>query len=99
VGRGIAVGLGDKFGSWDDQAIYRANDPEQRVHWGRLLLVKALIAIVFCLGLAIGRATLGEGWFLAILGVGLVVFFAWYIPWRRRRNATLRGSPTEWPSN
>lgn len=94
------VGLGEKFGRWDDRSvIYRADDPEQRVAWGRLgLSVLATSAVVGLMIAVAGGVDLGDLASAVIFG-GSVLFLIGYVIWRRRRNRGLTGSPTKWPTD
>ncbi len=54
------MGLGKRLGEFDDRtAIYRTNDPEQRVHWGRLVVTFLAASVTFSVLMAVGRATIG----------------------------------------
>ena len=91
--------LSDRLGELDDNSvIYRADDPEQKVHWSRLGVAWAIGKVVSVLLLGIAALLFGElaG---AIIGFVLAVtFVVFYVVWRRRRNKRLTGSPTTWPS-
>ena len=89
--------LGDRLGRWDDRSvIYRADDPEHRVAWGRLgrtyLATAALVAVL----IAVGRAVGAEDLTIALIGGGSLLFLIVYVIWRRRRNRVLTGSATKW---
>lgn len=91
--------LGDKLGRLDDKSvIYRANDPEQKVAWGRAALAWIGGSVLVGGLTAVGNAAGDEGLALAASSVGIVVFLIGYVIWRRRRNKRLTGSPTDWPS-
>ncbi len=47
---------------------------------------------------AAGRAMDVEGLVIAVVLIVAVVFLAFYVVWRRRRNERLTGSSTRWPS-
>ncbi|HSH60220.1 MAG TPA: hypothetical protein VK988_11380 [Acidimicrobiales bacterium] len=89
----------DHFGKWDDNSvIYRADDPEQKVHWLRLALTWVVARVVAALLIA-GAGFVVEELAGAIIALALtVVFLVIYVIWRRRRNQRLTGSPTTWPS-
>lgn len=92
------MGLGKRLGEFDDRtAIYRTNDPEQRVHWGSLVVTFLAASVTFSVLMAVGRATIGESAALGAFAVMILAFLVFYVVWRRRRNERLTGSPTEWP--
>jgi hypothetical protein len=88
-----------RFGKWDDSSvIYRADDPEQKVHWPRLAMAWAVARVVAALLIA-GAGFVVEELAGAIIALALtVIFLVIYVIWRRRRNHRLTGSPTTWPS-
>lgn len=93
-------GLGDRFGKWDDRSvIYRADDPEQKVKWGRWAVADVIGSVIAVVLIAVCSALFGElvGGAVAF-GIG-VVYLVVYLTWRRRRNKRLTGSPTRWPSS
>jgi uncharacterized membrane protein YfcA len=84
--------LGERMGKFDDKAIYRANDPEQKIHWGRAALAYGLGSVFAgLLGVWLGKGV-AAAVVLAVVIPGLIV----YMIWRRNRNRRLTGSPTEW---
>ena len=88
--------LGEKFGRWDDRsAIYRTDGGG--VSWRRLAITYLVASVAFVGLRALGRAVGAEDIAVAILGVGSLTVLAVYVPWRRRRNRRLTGSPTESP--
>jgi hypothetical protein len=86
--------LGERFGKFDDNtAVYRSDDPEQKVHWVRAAVGYVLGSAVFA-----GMWLLfGEGAAAMIGLAGVVAGLIVYVVWRRRRNRRLTGSPTKWP--
>lgn len=90
----------ERLAEWDDRSvIYRADDPEQKVHWDRLVLAKVagsliVFGLLGCLGAIFGKPAVFFVIFLAFL-----VGFPSYMVWRRNRNRRLTGSPTKWPSS
>ena len=92
--------FGERVGRLDDESvIYRADDPEQRVHWGRAFTTYVVGGLVVGGLLTAGRAlNLSEGTALVAIAAGTVAFLVGYVIWRRRRNKRLTGSPTTWPS-
>jgi Flp pilus assembly protein TadB len=87
--------LGDRFAKLD-RPIYRADDSEQRVRWGRLWIVKAGASIVVVVALLVLRSLVDEGVAILVLLVASIGFVVGYVVWRRRRNRRLTGSPTTW---
>ena len=91
--------LSDKLGRFDDRsAIYRTDDPEQRVSWARLVESSLAASLVGGALVAAGRAMDIEGLLIAVVLIVAVVLLAFYVVWRRRRNERLTGSPSRWPS-
>ncbi|MBW3651370.1 MAG: hypothetical protein KY458_12460 [Actinobacteria bacterium] len=91
--------LGDKLGGFDDTSVvYRADDPEQRVSWVRLVGSYLTASLIVGALVVAGRVMDVEGLVIASVLIIVVVFLAFYVVWRRRRNERLTGSPTRWPS-
>ena len=91
-------GIGERLGRWDDRTVvYRADDPEQRIHWRRLGWACLLGSAVFALLFAIGRAVGSEAAAAAAVAVLSAASVVAYVVWRRRRNRLLTGDPTKWP--
>jgi hypothetical protein len=91
--------LSDRLGELDDKSvIYRADDPEQKIHWSRLGVALAIGKIVSMLLLGGAGLLVGELAGTIIAFVSVMAFLVLYVTWRRRRNKRLTGSPTIWPS-
>lgn len=92
--------VGDRLGKFDDESvIYRADDPDQKVHWPRVAVANVVGSILAALVLAGATRLLGDvaGILLSlVLGIAYMVL---YVIWRRRRNKRLTGSATTWPSS
>jgi hypothetical protein len=94
-----AMRFRDRLGRLDDElVIYSAHDPQQRIHWRRLIASYLVGSIAAGVLLALAGRVIGE--LAAAIGVGLLAvgFVVAYVIWRRRRNTRLTGSPTTWPS-
>ncbi len=92
--------LGDKLGRFDDRSmVYRADDPKQRLSWVRLVGSYLTASIVVGALVVAGRVMDVEGLAIAAVLIVALVFLAFYVVWRRRRNERVTGSPTRWPSD
>jgi Flp pilus assembly protein TadB len=90
--------LRDRVGQFDDDSvIYRADDPQQKVHWRRLVVAYVIGSCLAGLLMAVGARVIGELAAAVTLLVFTIAVTAAYIVWRRRRNERLTGSPTTWP--
>ena len=90
----------DRLGKWDDRnVIYRADDPEQKVHWRRAGLSVVVAEVVAGIAMAVTLLLVPKPQAYVILMVGIVMFLVSYVIWRRRRNRRLTGSPDKWPSD
>ena len=92
--------LGDGLGKFDDDsAIYRADDPRQKVHWPRTAVAYVVGSALAALLIAAADLLFGQPvGALAVIGLTVVVLTL-YVVWRRRRNERLTGSATTWPSD
>jgi O-antigen/teichoic acid export membrane protein len=92
-------GRAEKLGHLDDRSVvYRADDPEQRIAWRRLLVSCALGSLLAAAVLYVTSQVAPEPYNSLILLAIAVPLIAAYCVWRRRRNRRLTGSPTTWPS-
>lgn len=90
------MSFGDHFAKID-KPIYRADDPDQKIHWGRWFRAEVVgwvtvVPLLIVLGLLFGDLAAA-----IIVGALAIVFLVVYLTWRRRRNRRLTGSPTTWP--
>ncbi len=72
---------------------WEARQHHPRTH-GKWLIASLVIGAL----VVAGRAMDVEGLVIAVVLIIAVVFSAFYVVWRRRRNERLNGSPTQWPS-
>ncbi|MDP9067906.1 MAG: hypothetical protein M3N53_06120 [Actinomycetota bacterium] len=89
----------DRTAEWDDKTlIYNPHDPKHRFDWRRYSIIRgvAALAVVGLIGLL--DVFLERGVAIAILLTLIVTFLVFYVPWRRKRNEGLTGSPTKWPT-
>lgn len=90
------MGLGERLARFDDEsAVYKAGSGFDKA--GVATTVGALLVVMVLMTGAI--ALVGEAALWMVLGPIAIVFLPVYVMWRRRRNARMTGSPTEWPSS